>query len=562
MNDVASTASFALSLQTERKNNDLCRHFESLWQDGNQPLIEDFLGKTDDTGRSALLVELLRLELEYRARNGERPTQQEYALRFHGHPGVAVVFAEAPRGALPQVPGYEILKEIGRGGMGVVYKARQVKAERFVALKMMLDGDMASPDGIKRFAAEVRAAAGLDHPNVVPIYEVGECAGRHYFTMKLVSGSLAEQVARGPLPSRRAAEIVMAVARGVHYAHQQKVIHRDLKPANVLLDEAGEPHVTDFGLAKRLDSEATRTPPGTLIGTPGYLAPEQAAGRGIEEPTAATDVYGLGAVLYALLTGRPPFQAETLLDTLAQVVQQPPAPPGLLNPNIDRDLETVCLKCLEKNPTDRYASAEAVVEELDRYLHLKPIQASLPHWVQRIYREVWKRRDVLDARVWVWVCFLGAADSFVSHAAAFLVTRSAHTAILFPAIMFTHGTLAFLILWYYLGRRRQPVNPDERHVTTFYVSFVVTAFVLYASAWPWEATDVLAIYPPLALLSGLYYLVVGRLYWGSMYLHGLAFYVLAGVMLLTPAYAPLEFAVVSGIHGVITGITLRWSRKG
>jgi serine/threonine-protein kinase len=471
---------------------------------------------------------------------------------------VRQAFAAPPGGVLPQVPGYTVLAEIGRGGMGVVYKAWQVKADRLVALKMVLAGEMASPGEMDRFAAEARAAAGLNHPNVVTIYEVGEHAGRQYFTMELVAGgSLAEQVAHSPLPSRRAAEVVLAVAGAVHYAHQQKVIHRDLKPANILLDEAGQPHVTDFGLAKRLDAGGARTRTGTVIGTPGYLAPEQAAARG-DEPAPATDVYGLGAVLYALLTGRPPFQAETLLDTLRQVMLQPPAPPRLLNPNIDRDLETVCLKCLEKGPGDRYASAEKVAEELGRYLVGEPIEARPPGWVQGLSRELGKRREVIEPLSWSRMSFLGGFLGFCTHSAVYYLTQTGRSAALFAPLMAANGAVSALIGWACLVRRRRPFTPDERDLAAVFGYFAATVYVLYALAYPWGRDNVLGVYPTLGLLSGLYCFVVARLYWGPMYVHGVVYYVLALVMALTPAWAPLEFAVVYAGHSLVHGFVLRW----
>jgi serine/threonine-protein kinase len=560
VNETVPGLSGALPLAAEREIDAACLRFEAAWQAGQRPRIEDYLGQTREPTRSALLAELLRLDLEYRRRNGETPAEQEYASRLEGEPGEVLrqAFAAAPAGVLPQVPGYKVLAELGRGGMGVVYRAWQVKAGRLVALKMVLAGEMASPGERDRFATEARAAAGLNHPNIVTIYEVAEHAGRQYFTMELVGGgSLAEQVARGPLPSRRAAEVVLAVARAVHYAHQHKVIHRDLKPANILLDEAGQPHVTDFGLAKRLDAQATRTRTGTVIGTPGYLAPEQAAARG-DEPTPATDVYGLGAVLYALLTGRPPFQAETLLDTLTQVMLQPPAPPRLLNPNIDRDVETICLKCLEKAPGDRYASAEQVAEELGRYLRGEPIEARPPGWVQSLSRGLGKRREVLDPLSWSRLSFLGGVLGFWTHLAVYYLTQTGKSASLFAPLMAVHAALSALLAWVYLVRRRRPFTPDERDLSAVYGYFVAMAFGLYALAYPWERDNVLAVYPPLGLLCGLYYLVVARLYWGPMYLHGAVYCVLALLMALTPAWAPLEFAVVSTGHSFLHGFILRW----
>jgi serine/threonine-protein kinase len=547
----------------EREIDDICLRFEAAWKAVQPPRIKEFLGQTQEPTRSALLAELLLLDREYRRRHGETLAEQEYASRLEGEQGEVVrqVFAAAPGSVLPQVPGYKVLAEIGRGGMGVVCKARQVKPDRFVALKMVLAGELASPGEIDRFADEAQAAAGLTHPNIVTIYEVGEHAGRQYFTMELVAGdSLAEQVARSPLPSRRAAEVLLAVARAVHYAHQKKVIHRDLKPANILLDEAGQPHVTDFGLAKRLDAGAPRTRTGTVIGTPGYLAPEQAAARG-DEPTPATDVYGLGAVLYAVLTGRPPFQAETLLDTLTQVMLQPPAPPRLLNPNIDRDLETVCLKCLEKAPGDRYASAEQVAEELGRYLRGEPIEARPPGWVQSLSRELGKRREVLEPLSWGRMSFLGAPLAFCTHSAVYYLTQTGRSEALLAPLMAVNAALTALIAWAALGRRRRPFTPDERDLSAVYGYFAATVYALYALAYPWGRDHVLAVYPPLGLLCGLYYFVVARLYWGPLYWHGVAYYVLALVMVLTPAWAPLEFAVVSAGNSLVHGFILRWHAR-
>jgi eukaryotic-like serine/threonine-protein kinase len=288
---------------------------------------------------------------------------------------------------------YELISEIARGGMGVVYRARQVSLNRPVALKMILAGQLASEADVKRFHLEAEAAANLDHPGIVPIYEIGEHQGQHFFSMGFVEGtSLAAKVADGPLPPSEAASLTRQVAEAMHYAHDKGVIHRDLKPGNVLLDSQGRPKVTDFGLAKKLQSDSGLTQTGQVMGTPSYMPPEQAEGK---EVGPLADVYALGAVLYCLLTGRPPFQSASPMDTLMQVVGQEPVPPRQLNPSVPRDLETICLKCLQKDPHRRYGSARELADELDRLLSGRPILARPVGSPERAWR--WCRRNPVVA---------------------------------------------------------------------------------------------------------------------------------------------------------------------
>jgi serine/threonine-protein kinase len=310
----------------------------------------------------------------------------------HAAPGEAA--PAAPEGA-PAVAGYEVIGELGRGGMGVVYRARHLKLNRLVALKMILAGGHAGEQNLARFRAEAEAVARLQHPNVVQIYEVGEQNGLPYFSLELCpGGSLADRLGGTPLPPKGAAQLVETLARAMAAAHEQGIVHRDLKPANVLLAADGTPKVTDFGLAKRLDGGAGPTASGAIVGTPSYMAPEQARGKGTEVGPAA-DVYALGAIFYELLTGRPPFKAETPLDTVMLVLSEEPMPPRRLLPKVPRDLETISLKCLHKEPARRYSSARELAEDLGRFGRGEPIRARPVGAGERALK--WVRRNPLGA---------------------------------------------------------------------------------------------------------------------------------------------------------------------
>jgi tetratricopeptide (TPR) repeat protein len=285
---------------------------------------------------------------------------------------------------------YELLEEIARGGMGIVYRARQVSLNRIVAVKMLLFGEFASDDHVKRFQAEAEAAASLQHPNIVAIHEIGRHEGLHYFSMDYVpSRNLAETVRNGPLPAQRAAGYLKTIAEAIDYAHGRGVLHRDLKPSNVLIDEADQPRITDFGLAKRLKAGSELTATGHILGSPSFMPPEQ-ADRTRGALGRHSDIYSLGALLYHVLTGRPPFVAETLEETLFQVLNLEPVSPRLLNGSVPRDLETICLKCLSKDPQRRYRTATEVAQELDCWLNGQPIRARATGVPEKVWR--WSRR--------------------------------------------------------------------------------------------------------------------------------------------------------------------------
>jgi serine/threonine protein kinase/tetratricopeptide (TPR) repeat protein len=424
-----------------------CDRFEADCRAGRDPDLAAYLDAVPEGARIAMFRNLLCLELEYRRRRGERPDARRYQERF---PELADVVDSMfrsladrpdetgggmvrPGGREPDTPvdlegqtrpadpgrdgdsvaarpgdgfsgvepddlraaGYEVRRLLGRGGMGVVYEAQQVALNRLVAIKLLRSGSFASESEVLRFRNEAEAVAQLDHPHIVPIHEVGAHRGRHFFSMKLIAGSsLDRRLDEFVADPRASARLVAVVAEAIHHAHQRGILHRDLKPANILVDETGEPHVTDFGLARRIDGDSELTHSNMLIGTPTYMAPEQTT-RGRGAISTATDVYGLGTILYAVLAGRAPFVGTTLVETLDMVRTQYPEPPSRLNPRVPRDLEVICRKCLEKEPGRRYPSALALSEDLSRWLRGEPI---LARPVSPMVRSaMWCRRNPLIA---------------------------------------------------------------------------------------------------------------------------------------------------------------------
>src|SRR6516165_3739066 len=339
---------------------------------------------------ACVLEKALGVEAETLAATVVDPGPAEQLALDEGTGAAPVKIAAHADELLGELGDYELLEVVGRGGQGVVFRARQKSLNRIVALKVISLGQWASTAHLKRFRLVAEAAARLEHPGIVPIHEVGERDGSCYFSMKFVEGGqLDEVVRRAPMSIRRAVELIAKVARTVHYAHEHGILHRDIKPGNILLDAKREPHLTDFGLARLVETESSVTQTLDVLGTPSYMAPEQAVGNNAAV-SSATDVYGLGAVLYQLLTGQPPFAGGTTYETIKLLEDTDPRPPRLLNPKVDRDLSTICLKCLEKDPKRRYSSAVALAEDLEHWLKHEPIEARRTgilsrgkKWVQR-----------------------------------------------------------------------------------------------------------------------------------------------------------------------------------
>jgi serine/threonine-protein kinase len=456
---------------------------------------------------------------------------------------------------------YDLLEELGRGGMGVVYKARQRSLDRVVALKMLRGGNLASAADVARFRAEAEAAARLGHPHIVAVYEVGACDGQAYFSMQYIDGTtLAKLLAAGPLPPREAVGYLLPIARAIEHAHQHGILHRDLKPSNVLIDRDGQPHVSDFGLAKRVEGGDSLTLTGAIVGTPSYMAPEQAAGtRGVLGP--ACDVYSLGTILYELLTGKPPFQAASALDTILAVREQEPVPPRLWNRKVDRDLEMICLKCLQKPPELRYASAADLADDLEAFLHGEAVAArsgNITSAISRLLRET-HQAAVLEnwGLLWMW------------HSLVLIILCSAtnwlylrHVQSVYPYLgLWVVGLGTWAAIFWALRRRGGPVTFVERQIAHVWMASTLGSVSLFGIE-RLLGLDVLALSPVLAVMGGMVFLVKAGMLSGSFYISAAACFVTAGLMALFPSIGLFLFGFVSAACFFIPGLKYYRQRVG
>jgi serine/threonine-protein kinase len=464
----------------------------------------------------------------------------------------------------PLFGGCELLEELGRGGMGVVYRARQPGLGRDVALKRLIRGDAAQPLDLARFRAEAEAAARLDHPHIVPVYTVDEHAGEPFFLMKFIAGTtLAKRLAEGPMPAAEAAALLAPVCRAVHYAHEQGVLHRDLKPSNILIDGEGRPHVSDFGLAKRLGNELTLTQSGAIVGTPSYMAPEQAQLRpasGGGTPGPACDVYSLGAILYQMLTGRPPFQAASPLETLLLVLEQDPVPPRVLNPRADPDLEMVALRCLQKVPEQRYASAAALADDLDAFRAGLPVSArstSLRALAARLLGET-HHAAVLENWGFLWILHSIALVAFYL-ATNILVWRGVSSR--WPYVLiFTAGLGAWAALFWALRRRGGPISFVERQLAHVWGAGVIAINLMFLAEWLMKL-PVLTLLPALAITNGMLFMIKGGILSGAFYFYALLVFLAMFPIVWLPRYGPLLLALPSAIGFFATGLQYHLRRR-
>lgn len=472
-----------------------------------------------------------------------------------------------PASDCPTVPGYELFDKIGQGGMGVVYRARQVRANRDVALKMILTGDGASVLQLARFRLEAEAVAGLHHPHIVTVYEVGEHGGQPFFSMEYCpNGSLKAFTQGKTLDLEQVASLVLKLARGMSAAHLAGIIHRDLKPHNVLMSAEGEPKVTDFGLAKYVnDAEhegLTRTV--DVMGTPAYMAPEQALGTSKYVGPAA-DVYALGAILYELLTGRPPFVGATTMDTLTQVISEEPVRPRELRSDVPLALEAICLKCLEKHPARRYPTAVELADDLTRYAEGDTVSAVPGGLVGRLVGAMERVR--LQERFAEYSSML-LALAFVMFLPEVWITVVAYYD--WPGHIIAIGqyarVIAFLgVVGYYRGWNWQPRGAIERQLWLIWGGYLLCCFCMGLSsriaAGRWDGRADLLFYPPLATLTALAFFAIAATFWGYGVLIAVTFLALAFVMAFEPALAPLEFGTAWAVVLILLSLRLRALRK-
>ena len=448
---------------------------------------------------------------------------------------------------------YEVLEEIGRGGMGVVFRGRQVSLDRQVAVKMIQGGRLSSELERQRFMAEAQATARLDHPGIVPVYEVGEFDGTPFFSMQLISGeTLADRLADGPLPQREAAKMLAAVAHAIDHAHSEGILHRDIKPSNILIGLNGRPMVTDFGLAKFLDAGNSLTNTGSILGTPSYMSPEQAAGRGDSSGPAA-DIYSLGTVLYHALTGRPPFLASSPIEMALKIIEHDPPLPRLLDPTIDRDLEMIVIRCLQKPPDLRYATAGKLAEDLQSFVRDEPVSArggTLSDVIARWFRET-HHASVLEnwGLLWMWHSVVLLVACLLTQTLAWSHVQNR----LWYAALWTIGLGAWAAVFWAMRRQVGPVTFVERQIAHVWGASLIAIAMLWPLEW-WLSLQPLTLSPLLGVITGMIFFIKAGILTGAFYVQAACLFMTSVAMALFPDYAHLIYGVVAATCFLVPGI--------
>jgi serine/threonine-protein kinase len=521
--------------------------WDELREQGTPPSVEALCRDCPEL-REEVSRRIAVLEAMYRVPNGSAIRAE--TLQLSPRPS-------ATGTALPHLEGYEVLEVLGTGGMGKVYKARHVGLNRYCAVKMILAGAHATPEEAERFRVEAEAIARMQHPNIVQIYEIGVAGSCPFLVLEYLEGGSLERRLQGrPIPPRQAAETVRSLAAAMHDAHRHDIVHRDLKPANILLSADGIPKIADFGLAKLLGAEpgllgrGGLTQTGSVLGSPNYMAPEQAEGR-TSRIGPATDVYALGAILYECLTGKPPFEAPNLLETLEKVRGEEPARPRQDHPEIPADLETICLKCLQKEPSERYASAKDLADDLQRFLDGEPIRVRAPSLIDMLKSALNRTRELPDlsrsARI------LRVLDSILLLISGTTILTTYGKPV-YPwacllAVLFTIPVLVSIYFVYTGEGLRVPLNAVTRHLWSVRFGMVQGLLLLPVVSW-WVHPDgaewnPLTVFPLWCILIGVTFFGMG-VYWGRLYLLGLAFLGVALLMPLRLEWAPIAFAGMLG----------------
>jgi len=595
---------FASQLDLDR----IVDRFKQAWRQGTFPDWLTFVPK-DFAPSQQLVLELVRIDYQYRLKAGQLPQVTDYWNRLPSHRASleelfkqllnfdhatlaldATPFETIPADHHSDIPrdvnripvneaskhsvidsigDYDILHEIARGGMGIVYKAMHRKLGRLAAIKVIVNAEFASEQQVKRFHMEAEAAARLDHIGIVPVFEVGQHAGRPFLAMAFVDGaSLWEKVKEKPLQPQEAARIIRDVASAIQHAHDRGILHRDLKPQNILISSVdNQPKITDFGLARRTTDHTGLTVTGQVMGTPSYMPPEQASGR-MREVGVTADVYSLGATLYCLLTGRPPFQAASWTETLRQVVEQDPIPPRILDAGIPADLSMICLKCLEKSSGLRYSSAQGLTDDLDCFLRGDAISVSSIHPMDRVWRTLGRHRDDAELKTWGELLYyfapivlitelvisqLGQHDVKLSHAYGWAgLVRVFQLAAM--------GAVAWLTRSKWMNTWHSAARLMWSQWAAFLIACHLAVFVkvIYETTVPNSpAISLFNCYPYFAIFSGILWFTLGSNFWGTCYLFGAMFFLMSMLLPFCPTWGPLLFGATWAALLVITGRRLQ-----